>query len=99
MRRNFAGREISPCLRSAAHLNGKQFNLDVPCFVPEVDHGTVAIHCRAGIDDLYAIDFHDAPGLVDVSTAHDVKRLHVFPDAVYNIQSDALSYLCILSAP
>ena len=68
--------------RIAARLNGQQLDLDVPGIGAEVDHGTVAVHCRAGVDDLDTVNFHDAPGLVDVGAADKVERLHVLPDAV-----------------
>ena len=54
-------------------LNSKQFDPDIPGFGAEVDHGTVAVHRRAGVDDLDTVHFHDAPCLVDVGTADEVE--------------------------
>jgi hypothetical protein len=54
-------------------LNSQQFDLDVTGFGTEVDHGTVAVHCGTGVDNLHTIDFHDAAGLMDVGAAHDIE--------------------------
>ena len=54
-------------------LNREQLDPDIPGLGAEVDHGTVAVHCRAGVDDLDAVHFHDSPCLVDVGTADKVE--------------------------
>ena len=59
--------------RNAVRLNSQQLDLDVTRFSPEVEHRAVPVHCRAGVDDFDAVNVHDAPGLVDVGTAHEVK--------------------------
>ena len=63
-------------------LHGDQFNFDVFCLVPEVEHGTVAIHRRAGVHNFYAVNILDATLLVDMGGADKIEVLHVAADAL-----------------
>src|SRR4030042_533040 len=70
----------SPHTLNCSFLNGQEFNPDIPCLCPEMEHRTITVHGSTGIYNFYAIYFHDTPLFMNMSAADKIKGLHMLPD-------------------
>src|SRR5208283_2784722 len=78
----FPASQSSPRISNCSSLHGEQFDLDIFCLVPEVEHGAVTVHRGTRVHDLHAVDLLDPALLVDVGAADKVKVFHVPADAL-----------------
>ncbi len=72
----------SPRTLNCSSLNGQEFNPDIPCFCPEMEHRTITVHGCTGIYNFYAVNVHDTPLFVNMSAADKIKGLHMLPDTL-----------------